>query len=137
VNLAFWRKKEEPLPNPEDFGKGLDLDAPMPEMPGEGGDLGLPDAGGMPDMPEMPGGNELPAEINSDASAPQAFPRLEESKPQPPMHQPMAAPQPAAYSGKDLEIISLKLDSLKATLEAINERLARLEKMGERESSRF
>jgi len=38
-------------------------------------------------------------------------------------------------SNKDLEIISLKLDSLKTILEAINERIARLEKMAEEGSS--
>jgi hypothetical protein len=129
--LAFWRREEPALPKPEDFGKGLG--GPELGLPGE--DLGLPKPTGMPDMPEMPG-----------AGAPPPFPeppRLEEVRPEPalppgavPVH-PAAAP--GAVSGKDLEIISLKLDSLKTTLEAINERLARLEKMAEggRESPRF
>ena len=122
MKLAFWRKDEPKMP--EDFAKGLDL--------GAADELGLPGAGGMPDMPEMPGAAETGAE------APQAFPRLEESRPQQPMMQQQAYPQ-QQYSGKDLEIISLKLDSLKTTLEAINERLARLEKAaeGDRESPRF
>jgi len=140
--LAFWRKEEPALP--EDFGK-FDMSTPgMPEMPGEKDDLALPSAEGMPDLPPMPG-----EEPQSDVSGPEAFPRLQESRPRGPpapppgatLVQPPAAPaeEHAAASGKDLEIISLKLDSLKTTLEAINERLARLEKMAEsdRESPRF
>ena len=145
MRLAFWKKKEPELPKPDDFGKGLDMGMPggkddlgMPKMPGANDDLGLPGAGGMPDMPEMPGGMEPGPE------APQAFPKLEEAKPGPPAPPPGATlvQAPAAApptSGKDIEIISLKLDSMKTTLEAINERLARLEKAAEegRESPGF
>jgi len=145
MRLAFW-KKEKPLPMPEDFGKGLDMGMPagkdnlgMPEMPGAKDDLGLPGANSMPDMPEMPSGME------SGPEAPQAFPKLDESRPAgPPAPPPGAtvvqqAPAATPTTGKDIEIISLKLDSMKTTLEAINERLARLEKLAEsgEESPRF
>ena len=138
--LAFWKKKEEPFPAP-DLG--------MPGgLPGEGPDLGLPQPGGpaLPGEEQKPGGLGLP-ELGSDmpgASPSNAFgaPRLEESKPAPMGTPPGAAPMPRSVQpmeNKDLEIISLKLDSLKTTLEAINERIARLEKMaeGEKESPRF
>jgi hypothetical protein len=124
--LMFW-KKEEPLP---DLGKGPDMGLPpmddmgaMPGMPKAGGDeLGLPpelgaEPRGGPGM-DMPKLEEAPAEAGFPRPAPPAA-----SAPTPPMH--------GEASGKDLEIISLKLDSLKTTLEAINERLARLEKMAE------
>lgn len=142
--LAFWRKEEPALPKLGDIG-GMDMSTPsLAGMPGEKDNLGLPSAEGMPDLPPMPG--EKPS---AEVSAPEAFPKLEEAQPAGPpalppgatLVQPPAAPAPAsgAASGKDLEIISLKLDSLKTTLEAMNERLARLEKLaeGERESPRF
>ncbi len=131
--LAFWRKEEPALPKPEDFDKGLGMSTPDLGLPGE--DLGLPKPTGMPEMPgmeKMPGAEPLPP-------LPEA-PRLEEVKPEPaPPMGAAPAPPTGAASGKDLEIISLKLDSLKTTLEALNERLARLEKMAEggRESPRF
>jgi len=121
--LMFW-KKEEPLPAPKDFGAGPEMG-----LPGEEG-LGLPGHGGMPEF-----GRGIGEEAPSAAETFGA-PRLEEAGPGPlhPEYRPPPAAAPAhaeAPSSKDLEIISLKLDSLKATLEAINERLARLEKMAE------
>ena len=140
MRLAFWKKKEPEMP------KDFDMSTPDFGMPGgkddlglreAADDLGLPGAEGMPDMPEMPGGMAQ----ETGPEAPQAFPRLEEARPQPSPIGPTIPPpaEHAAFSGKDLEIISLKLDSLKTTLESINERLARLEKTieGERESPRF
>lgn len=129
--LMFW-KKEEPFPAPKEFGHELGL-------PKEEG-LGLPEPGGLPGL-----GKEHEEGLPPSPAEAFGAPRLEEAGPEPPMHPEMgplpAAPAaaPSAASGKDLEIISLKLDSLKTTLEAINERLARLEKMAEggRESSRF
>lgn len=143
--LMFWKKEEEPsdMGGMDDFG-GMGMPGEMPGMPGKE-TPGMPkQPGGMPGG-ETPGMPDFGAQPEAPSSPAFQTPRLEEVPPgsSPPSYGP--TPQPAqvktegAYSGKDLEIISLKLDSLKTTLEAINERLARLEKMAEggSESSRF
>ena len=138
--LAFWRRESSALP--KDLGAGLgehEMGLPGDEhlgLPGSGGlpplgkqdDMGMPSSGGLPAL----GGEKDDMGMHSTSPDSPAFaaPRLEEAKPEP--FRPAATPQPVGQtSGKDLEIISLKLDSLKNTLEAINERLAKLEKMAE------
>jgi len=126
--LMFWRKEPELPPDIGGDLGGPDLGLPKDE------DLGLPKPAG------MPGEEPSPAEAF-------AAPSLEEAPSGPePLHPGYRPPPPAvaaapeaAFGSKDIEIISLKLDSLKTTLEAINERIARLEKMAEggRESPRF
>ena len=150
--LAFWKKEEPEMPKDIDLG-GPDLGMPGKDDFGElPGMPGMPEPGGMPKMGEGGGGLGMP-ELEKPAGAGPSpaeqfqAPRLEESpeetgpmhpgyRPPPPPGPGAAAPQPEhrAASGKDLEIISLKLDSLKTTLEAINERLARLEKAAEGDS---
>lgn len=140
--MMFW-KKEEALPAPEMPGMGPELGLPKEEELGlpKPGELGMPEAEakGGPGLPplgaEGPAG--MPEEFPPSPAAAFGAPRLEEAGP-PPRGPAAAAPTPS-LSSKDLEIISLKLDSLKTTLEAINERLARLEKMAEggAESPRF
>jgi hypothetical protein len=97
----------------------------------------------------MPAAGRMPGE---ESSAMFGTPRLEEagtghmqpsfmSSQAPGVRASSAYPASQGYAApnKDLEIISLKLDALKSTLEAINERLARLEKIavGGAESERF
>lgn len=141
--LAFWRKEEGPA-LPKDLGAGLgehEMGTPgdehlglpgsgeLPPLGGNKDDLGMSSSTGLPPF----GGKKDDLEIPSASPESPAFaaPRLEEAKPEP--FSPAAVPQPVQgeASGKDLEIISLKLDSLKSTLESINERLAKLEKMAE------
>jgi len=125
--LAFWKKDTPALPN--DMDLGMDIG-----MPGED-NLGMPGLGEKPEgMHGLPDLNKKQDDLGMPSASPDqpafAAPRLEEVKPEP--FQPTAAPHPVQQTGgKDLEIISLKLDSLKNTLEAINARLARLEKMAE------
>ena len=139
--LMFW-KREEPFPEPKELGAGPDLGLPGEE------DLGLPKADEMPGMPSGEGGLGLPKPEAPSGRPDFDAPRLEEAgaEPTPPAYgQPGPGPSPAApappagrpLSNKDLEIISLKLDSLKTTLEAINERIARLEKVAEGGGGRF
>ena len=151
--LAFWKKDEPAIPKDMALG-GPDLGMPGKDDFGElPGMPGMPEPGGMPKMGEgagelgMPDLDKPAAEHPSPADTFSA-PRLEgmpteEEGPLHPGYRPppppgAAAPSNAAErqaaSGKDLEIISLKLDSLKITLEAINERLARLEKAAEGDS---
>jgi hypothetical protein len=125
--LMFWKKEDVALP--EDLGG---FGGPETGLPGEE-HLGLPSSEGLPGLGKE--GADLGMPSLSPESPSFAPPRLEEAKEEPfhpsAMPQPAAPQQAATYTGKDLEIISLKLDSLKTTLEAVNERLARLEKMAE------
>ncbi|MBW3022110.1 hypothetical protein KY328_04250 [Candidatus Woesearchaeota archaeon] len=85
-----------------------------PTIPGEH-DIGLP-----PERPaELPG---RPMEMPSMTPTP-SFERREEG----------------TLINKDLEVISAKLDALKATLEAINQRLTNIERIaaGEEKHERF
>ena len=124
--LAFWKRDLPALPKDMDLG----MDTGLP-----GNDhLGMPGLGkkpeGMPGLPDLDKKDDLGMPSSSPDQPAFAAPRLEEVKPEP--FKPAATPHPVQQtSGKDLEIISLKLDSLKNTLEAINARLARLEKMAE------
>lgn len=139
--LMFW-KKEEPFdmgkfPESGDLGMPGDENLGLPKMPGEEGLPGMPQEGkgnlGMPGLGAEPAGQR--------GITP---PRLEEAPPggnrglpQPPSGPSFGGQQYSqqGMSNKDIEIISLKLDSLKTILEAINERIARLEKMAESGSS--
>lgn len=146
--LMFW-KKEDSMP---DIGKDMDFGNPpdlgMGGAPGQPGQDMSQGYGGMPGSPEHAGAGGLGMpDLNQEQSFPETpsrpfnAPRLEESGASRSSLGPQSAAAPSSteyISNKDLEIISLKLDSLKTTLEAINARIARLEKIaeGEEESSR-
>ena len=136
--LAFWKRDLPALP--KDIDLGTDMGMPGEDhlgMPGLGkkpDNMGMPGLGnkpeGMPGLPDLDKKDDLGMPSSSPDHPAFAAPQLEEVTPEP--FKPAAAPHPVQQtSGKDLEIISLKLDSLKNTLEAINARLARLEKMAE------
>jgi hypothetical protein len=121
--IMFWKKEEEPELGPLPG---------EPAMPGAGMPEGLgplPGEGKMPGMPEGPGfGGPLMPETQVTPS--QQAPEMQQIRP--------AAMQPAALEpkqdfliSKDLEIISTKLDTLKASLDSINQRLSVIEKMAE------
>ena len=123
--LAFWKKKDD-LDN---LGKDLGLDKEF------GLDLGAP-------SPDLGMGIE-PAQQQPY----QKYPSFQQSGFQP---QPSFQPQPAyqqqpSYSSNDnfiasknLEVISSKLDALRASIESINQRLANIEAIarGEQEDTR-
>ena len=122
--LTFWKKKDEF----GDIGLG-------DRGPGLGPDPAAPDLG----MGPSPGGTESP---DLNLGLPQQPPMQQPSFQQP---QPSLQPQfqqPSQQQGftaeKDFEIISSKLDALRAALDSINQRLANLEAIarGEEEQSR-
>ena len=105
----------------DDVGKDLN------SMPNFNEPLGSPDMGlGAPGMP--PAGQQ-------PAMTPEAmgFERMPNTQPS------YAAPSQQSLSeinmGKDLEIISAKLDAIKAELDSMSQRLKRLERLAEGESS--
>lgn len=121
--LAFWKRKDDI----GDLGKDLGLDK----------DLGLGmDAGPSPDL-----GMGLEAQQPQQQPF-QKYPSFQQNNFQP---QPaFQASQQPSYQGdsyinsKNLEVISSKLDALRATMESINQRLANIEAIarGEQEDNR-
>jgi len=119
--LAFWKKKD----NLDDLGKDLGLDK----------ELGLDLGGPSPD---------LGMGIEPQQQPYQKYPSFQQpgfqsqpSYPQPSFQQPSY--QSDSYiASKNLEVISSKLDALKATMESINQRLANIEAIarGEQEDTR-
>jgi len=130
--LAFWKKKDEF----GDIGLG-----------DKGPDLGTGSAASDLGLGPSPGGMESPADLN--LGIPQQ-PPMQQPSLQPPQSsfqqpQPSLQPQfqqPSPQQGftaeKDFEVISSKLDALRAALDSINQRLANLEAIakGEEEQSR-
>ena len=121
--LAFWKKKDDLDSLGKDFGidkeLGLDLGAgPSPEL-----GMGIEPAQQQPY---------------------QKYPSFQQSSFQPqPSFQSQAFQQPSYQNdnyiaSKNLEVISSKLDALRASLESVNQRLANIEAIarGEQEDTR-
>ena len=118
--LAFWKKKD----NFDDIGKdlGMDKDFGMDMGQGPSPDLGM-DLGQQP-MQKYPSFHQQ-----------QGFPS-QPSFQQQPSFQPSSNDNYIA--SKNLEVISSKLDALRASVESINQRLANIEAIarGEQEDNR-
>ncbi|OYT32509.1 hypothetical protein DRJ22_02735 [Candidatus Woesearchaeota archaeon] len=124
--LMFWKKEGAPpleappeLPPLPDLGKPADLGPPPSEMPPS---LGLPS--------EKPSAEFTPPA--SPAHVPESLPGLEEPSPSG-FAQSRFAPPSAPASADKLEIISAKLDTLKAQLDSVLQRLERLEQFSKEE----
>ena len=127
--IFFWRKKEE-APAPSDLGLPKEEGIAPPDLGLPKDELGLPkEAAGIehpigpaaePSFSHEPEPTSGPLDRPLGGFAPSAQPA------QPP-------PMPLV---KDIELISSKLDTLRATLDNINQRLANLERIaaGEHET---
>ncbi len=108
--LKFWKRGD-------DLALGSELAMPRADFPAD--DIGL-QSPGLPKMPQMP----LSGQRMESFSEPRPY-----------------APQQQYYGygpNRDLELVSAKLDALRATLENINQRLANIERVayGEEENRR-
>lgn len=114
--LKFWKHEEEPI---SEFG---DLDAAFPTGGGPLFPTGIPesspheDFGSLTPMSQHPSTGSSPTVTITSPTPP-----YQVVQPQP-LYQPVQPPM-----NKDVEIISLKLDAIKNTLDTINMRLERLE----------
>ena len=123
--LPFFKKKDDFGLGKEDFGKDLGLDK----------DLGLGETGMNPDL-----GMGMESKPDPYSGAGQNTPPPQQPAPSPQGFQP-AYPQPAQPTAQDqdyvnsktLEVISSKLDALRASLDAINQRLANIENIAQGE----
>ena len=119
--LAFWKKKDDL----DDLGKDL----------GIGKDLGMDfNSGPSPDL-------GMGIDQNQQQSPFQKYPSFQQSpnfQSQPVFQQPSFNSNDNYITSKNLEVISSKLDALRASLESINQRLANLEAIarGEQEDMR-
>ncbi len=117
--LAFWKKSDDI----SDIGKDLGLDK----------DLGM-DMGPQPDFSQGMG-NSM-----QNQSMFQKYPSFQPTNnfSQPVFQQPQTYGSNGDITSKNLEIISSKLDALRASLESINQRLSSLEAIarGEQEDRR-
>lgn len=117
--IAFWKKKDDL----DQLGKDLGIDK----------DLGLNSGAGLsPDLG-----------MGIDANQAQPFQKYPSFQPQqgfqsPSFQQPSYGTNDSYIASKNLEVISSKLDALRASLESINQRLANIEAIarGEQEDTR-
>jgi len=117
--LKFWEKKDD-----DEFEMKPDLGGPMP---GESAPGALPGEGyGLGPEPGRPGAmaSDLPQQQGLENLSGFPEPRVT------PAHEPRAQVNPA----KEMEVINLKLDSIRSSLENINIRLERIEKLARGDS---
>ena len=134
--LAFWKKKDD-LDLGKDFGADLGL-GPMDNSFGMGQDMGLPpqqnygrNTGLQSRNLGMPGDTGFGG-MGQDFRSPTSMQPPGRPVPmQQPFGTPIQPPQPTErdYAGDKFEVVSAKLDSIRYTLESINQRLANLERI--------
>ena len=129
--LAFWKRKEEPLPPegmPPELGLPKEGDLGLhPEGFEEPVAAGLAPPGAPQGMPGMPGSEPMHGYEPEPTPSLSTLPGFQSQSPPPmvPLH-----------ISKDLELISAKLDALKASLDSVNQRLANLERIAQGEHER-
>ena len=108
--LKFWKKEEE---MPAEFPRAAEFGAPEQHVPMDVAQMGMPRP--------MPGVTEPPAEpsFQPGFQQPQAFAQAQQQQ-----FAPVSAEQ-------QLQLISSKLDTIKAQLETVLQRLDRLERKNE------
>jgi hypothetical protein len=108
--LKFWKKEEE---MPSEFPRAAEYAQGEQHVPVDVAQMGMPRP--------VPGVTEPPSEFGQPQTVPQAFPQP----------QSFAQQQFAPTTEQQLQLISSKLDTIKAQLETILQRLERLEKKEE------
>lgn len=115
--LQFWRKHDE-----YSFDTGLPPDLGTATPSGTNFDSNPNPSGGLPEIGESydksPSFDKPSSFEKPSYGTPLGFERNNN-------------PAPVQGSNRDLEIISLKLDAIKAELDAVNQRLVRVEKLAE------
>src|SRR3989338_11259767 len=121
--LAFWKRRDDF----SDLGKDLGLDKDLGMDLGPSPDLGM----GMDTTGQQPYQKYPSFQAQSNFQTQPAFPSQ-------PAFQQTPYPNDDFINSKNLEVISSKLDALRASLESISQRLANIEAIarGEQEDSR-
>lgn len=123
--LTFWKKKDEFGDLGKDFGKDLGLDTNQSPSP----DLGM----GLEPLPSQQPFQKYPSfppQQNFQAPNFQSPPSFQQAYP--------PASNDSYIASKNLEVISSKLDALKASIDSLNQRVANIEAIarGEQEDQR-
>ena len=131
--IMFWKKKDEfadmGLGDKEKLAFGDEFGAQPGAAPGT-----IPGADALGQVPGMPGQQPAPAEPSIPSITQPSY-----SPPPTAPFPPPAFPNPQAdIESKNLEIISSKLDALRASIESLSQRMANLEALarGEEEQGR-
>jgi hypothetical protein len=118
--LMFWKKQDDFSAGQQDIGNSpnsYDIQTDFSTQTFDQQGRGYPDmnsqVGNNYSMPQM---NNNPMNDSSSAMAPASFGNFNQQQPQIPRDH-------------NLEVISAKLDAIKATLDAVNQRLANLERV--------
>jgi len=139
--LMFWKKNDEFGDLGTDFGKsdslGMGNDLGLGNEPGSQNNMGFSkdDFGG---SQELPGTASLP-QINNNTPPPTFGARQRPGMPalEPVENNNYANTNYSAQQnnniGKEIEIISVKLDNIRNTLEILNQRITRIERIAESE----
>ena len=139
--IKFWKKDElDDFSDLGDFGMGDDKkDIAKPEP------TGVPEASDLGETTPKTSAKETPVTPSFEENVPEGLPRprsFEESPSMPstaekpsqyPSYQQPLQHAPLTQDSKDLELISAKLDAMRATLESMNQRLANLERIAQGE----
>jgi len=143
-NLMFWKKKDDfssldpGLSSPPDFNSN---NLGMPQQQGMPNNLGMPDQNmALPSMDQgvQPQNQGIPNDFNNP---PQSFNELNsrpmhETAPQGFQSTPVMPPQQSNQQSndnemlrRDIELLSYKLDTIKAALDMINQRVSNIERL--------
>ncbi len=128
--FAFWKKKDDF----GDLGKDLDLGKDFGMDQGPSPDLGM----GLEPLPQQPY-QKYPSMQPQPGFSAQSFPAQQPYQNSYPSSPSFAGSSNDSYiASKNLEIISSKLDALKASMDSLNQRVANIEAIarGEQEDSR-
>jgi hypothetical protein len=120
--LAFWKKKED------DFGLG-ELDKSLNMPMGLNTSTGLNTPTGIPSSQDRNQGfgSQPYSQPQQNSFSNPSFDFNQQQQPQQPQYQ--SYQQDQGYTlQKDVEVISIKLDAIKAAIESISQRLANLER---------
>ena len=130
--LAFWKKKDDFA----DIGKDLGIDKDFGMDSGPSPDLGLGmDQGPSPQQPQQQPFQKYPSFNQSQGFSQPAYQPPQQFNSQPSFS---SNDDSSFINSKNLEVISSKLDALKASVESMNQRLANIEAIarGEQEEQR-
>ncbi len=128
--LAFWKKEDPGLDKSFSDMGNMDLGQAGQNIGGSD-NMGMPLSQGLPDMTNFRGVGDKQGQQDMNQSINQQLgPNyMDNNSPQPfQANAGYQEVQPGGAQNHEIEVISAKLDAIKATMDAINQRLANLER---------